>query len=280
MKKIIASALLLCSIISYSQEKEESNWKKEGVFTLLFNQSAFNNDWQGGGVNNIATNGSINYDFNYKKDNVVWDNKIMLAYGLTKIDGYDNFQKTDDKFEFSSLYGKQSGKYWFYSAYANFKTQFADGYKSSAQIDKISTFFSPAYLQIGPGMLWKKSDNLKVNITPASSRAIFVNSEFTEDGSAFGVDQGETSRFELGANVSAYYKTNIVQNVSIQNTLNLYANYLENLGNVDIDYTLSIAMKINSFLSANIIAQAIYDDNAIAKVQVREVFGLGFNYKF
>ncbi|MDO6424981.1 hypothetical protein Q4521_21035, partial [Saccharophagus degradans] len=100
------------------------------------------------------------------------------------------------------------------------------------------------------------------------------------DGSAFGVDQGETSRFELGANVSAYYKTNIVQNVSIQNTLNLYANYLENLGNVDIDYTLSIAMKINSFLSANIIAQAIYDDNAIAKVQVREVFGLGFNYKF
>jgi hypothetical protein len=29
----------------------------------------------------------LNYDFNYKKDDVVWDNKLILAYGLTKIKG-------------------------------------------------------------------------------------------------------------------------------------------------------------------------------------------------
>ncbi|NIJ43587.1 hypothetical protein FHR24_000026 [Wenyingzhuangia heitensis] len=279
MKQIIAIALLLCSTITIAQDKE-SNWKKGGVFTLLFNQSAFNNDWQGGGVSNIATSANVNYDFNYKKDNVVWDNKVILAYGLTKLDGNDDFNKTNDKIEISSLYGKQANKFWYYSAYANLKTQFAAGYKSSAQIDEISGFFSPAYLQAGPGMLWKKSDNLKVNITPASARAIFVSSKFTEDGSSFGVEQGETSRFELGANVAAYFKTDFVKNVTIENILNLYANYLEDAGNIDIDYTLNVAMKINDYLSANIAAQAIYDDNAVQAVQVREVFGLGFNYKF
>lgn len=279
MKKISTLALLLLATVSFAQENE-SNWKKGGVFTLLFNQSAYNNDWQGGGVNNIATNANVNYNFNYKKDNIVWDNKVILAYGLTKTDATNGIQKTDDRIEISSLWGKQATKYWYYSAYGNFKSQFADGYKSAAQTDKISTFFSPAYLQAGPGALWKKSDNFKVNITPASARAIFVNSEFTEDGSAFGVAQGKTSRFELGANIAAYYKADLLENVSFENILNMYANYLEDAGNVDIDYTLNVAMKINDYLSANIALQAIYDDNAVQAVQVREVFGLGFNYKF
>ena len=34
---------------------------------------------------------------------------------------------------------------------------------------------SPAYLQAGPGMLWKRSNNLKVNIAPATSRLIQTN---------------------------------------------------------------------------------------------------------
>jgi hypothetical protein len=40
-----------------------------------------------GGTSNIAGNFSLNYDFNYKKGEVVWDNKFIAAYGLTKIKG-------------------------------------------------------------------------------------------------------------------------------------------------------------------------------------------------
>jgi hypothetical protein len=40
-----------------------------------------------GGTSNIAGNFSLNYDFNYKKGAVVWDNKFIAAYGLTKIKG-------------------------------------------------------------------------------------------------------------------------------------------------------------------------------------------------
>lgn len=283
-KQIIVAAALLLSAVSFGQEKPktepESNWTKGGVFTLLFNQSAFNNAWQGGGFSNLAANASINYDFNYKKDKIVWDNKIIAAYGTTKIDSSDDFLKTDDKFEFSSLWGKQATEHWFYSAYFNLKTQFDVGIDPDNASNEISKFFSPAYIQLGPGMLWKKSDNLKVNITPASARLIIVDEQFTVNGSSFGVEQGETSRFELGANVAAYYKLNITKNISMENILNMYANYLEDVGNVDVDYTMNLAMKINKYLSTNIIFQAIYDDNAIKAVQVREVFGLGFNYKF
>jgi hypothetical protein len=92
--------------------------------------------------------------------------------------------------------------------------------------------------------------------------------------------QGDSSRLEFGASISAYYKFNVMANVSIENRLNLYSNYLDNPQNVDVDYQMNVIMKINKYLSANVALQAIYDDNSIQAVQVREVFGLGVNYGF
>jgi hypothetical protein len=134
-------------------------------------------------------------------------------------------------------------------------------------------------------MLWKKSENLYVNIAPATARLIFVDSDFTStpgyvDGDYFGVDAGESTRFEFGAAVSAYAKVQLLENVSMENILNLYSNYLEDPQNVDLDYTMNLNMKVNKYLSANVIFQAIYDDNAVGAFQIREVLGVGFNYGF
>jgi hypothetical protein len=68
-------------------------------------------------------------------------------------------------------------------------------------------------------------------------------------------------------------------NVSIENRLNLYSNYLDKPQNVDIDYQMNIMMKINKYMSANVAVQAIYDDNSIQAVQVREVL-IRVNYGF
>ena len=129
-------------------------------------------------------------------------------------------------------------------------------------------------------MLWKKSDNLSVNFSPATVKLVVVHPHFTEFGPSFGVLQGDSTRFEFGASIMAYYKFNIMTNVSVENRLNLYSNYLDNPQNVDVDYQMNIIMKINKYLSANVAVQAIYDDNSIQAVQVREVFGLGVNYGF
>ncbi len=302
MRKILFTASLFFLLLNaFAQDNEKTGlekaktaneraidttklgWKRSGNFVFLLNQSAFNNDWLAGGTSNIAGNVGLNYDMNYASRTTIWDNKLIVAYGLTKVKDQD-LTKSDDRFEFTSLYGKKAGNsHWFYSAFLNFKTQMDSGFDKATGA-KISHFFSPAYLQAGPGMLWKKSDNLKVNIAPATSRVIFVHKEFTEglpEGvTYFGVEGDKTTRFEFGAAVNAYYKLTLLENVSMENILNLYSNYLDKPQNVDIDYQMNLVMKINKYMSANIAFQAIYDDNATKAVQVRQVFGLGFNYGF
>ena len=280
MKKNLLFLLFVVSGV-FAQETTidtTKHWARKGVFTFLANQSSFSN-WQAGGQNNFAGNVGINYDFNYKNGDWNWDNKIILAYGLTKIKGADT-QKTDDRIELNSLLGKKASGYWFYSAFFNFKTQMDTGLDPATQSVKISHFFSPAYFQFGPGMLWKKSDNLKVNFVPATSKLIIVHDHFTEFGSSFGVEQGEITRYELGAAVNGYYKFKLMENVSVENILNFYSNYLEDPQNVDIDYQLNIVMKINKYLSTNFAFQTIYDDNAFRGFQTKQIIGLGVNYGF
>lgn len=279
MKKLLAIAVLLGTLTANAQEEKKKEpkegWKRSGNISFLFNQSAFNN-WLAGGTNNISGTIGLNYDFNYTKGDWAWDNKLIVSYGLTKLKG-EEVQKTDDRLELNSLLGKKASGYWYYSTFFNFKTQMSSTYVSGEQT---SHFFSPAYFQFGPGMLWKKHDNLKVNIAPATSKLIYVHKHLTDLGPAFGVDQNETTRYELGAAVNAYYKLDVMKNVSVENILNLYSNYLEDFQNVDIDYTINVVMKVNKYLSANLSMQAIYDDNAFEGFQTREVFGLGINYGF
>lgn len=282
MKKIIFSIVTLVSLVAFAQEETEkpNGWTRGGNLSLLFNQAAFNKEWTGGGTNNYGGNLTINYDANYKFNKWNWDNKLLFDYGLNRVDG-DETKKTNDRLALNSLVGKQVTETWYYSFFANFQTQIAKGYNYGTTPKTLkSKFMAPGYLSFGPGVLWKKSDNLKVNISPATGRLIFTASEFTQTGPHFGVEQGKTTRFEFGAAVNAFARFDLVENVTMENTLNLYSNYLDKPENIDLDYTMNLVMKINSFLSANLVFQTIYDDNAVKAFQVRETFGAGFTYKF
>jgi hypothetical protein len=296
MNKSLLSLLFLgCLSFSFAQDsdvKKDTLWNMGGTFQFLFNQSAFNAEWQGGGTSNIAGNAGINYDINYKKDRTSWDTKIILEYGLTKQDESEFARKTNDRIELNSVYGYQISKdsSWSYSFFVNALTQFAKGYRFGENADgnEIRTertrFLSPGFFQAGPGLLFKRDENFTVNIAPATARLIVVDDRFTTtagyvDGDYFGVDAGDTSRFEFGASVNALYNFKIAENVTMDNVLLLYSNYLDTPGNIDINYSTAINMKINDWLSTNFIFQAIYDDNAVGAFQVRQVFGLGLNYK-
>jgi hypothetical protein len=300
MRKIIVLAMLfLVSIGVFAQSTEKellkkneeiakklaevkpNGWVKKGTCTFLANQATFTN-WLAGGQSNVSGNIGLNYDFNYKKDSWNWDNKIIASYGLTKIKGQE-MQKSDDRFLYNSLLGKRISGDWYFSAFLNMITQFDSGFEKGV---KTSHFFSPAYFQYGPGLLWKKSDNLKFNFAPLTSKLIVVDSQFTQISSSFGVEQGNTTRYEFGAAINGYYKFNLATNVNVENILNLYTNYLDSPQNIDVDYTLNITMKINKFMSTNFVLQTLFDDNAnaagldYAKVQTRQIIGLGLNYGF
>ena len=78
--------------------------------------------------------------------------------------------------------------------------------------------------------------------------------------------------------------------MNFNTTLGLFSNYLENAQNVDLDWKVFVTMKINDYLSANLNTHLIYDDDIKtsdkdgnpegAKVQFKEVFGVGLTYKF
>ena len=110
------------------------------------------------------------------------DNKLLASYGTT-INDDDGARKTDDRLELNSILGKKIKKNWIASFFLNFKTQFTDGYKydddfiGDNEDFPTSGLFKPAYLSFGPGMLWKKNDNLYVNIAPLTAKFTFITSE-------------------------------------------------------------------------------------------------------
>lgn len=279
------------------ESDKENGWHKAGNFAVLFSQAAFNNEWTGGGTNNYAANFKLNYDFNYKYNKLTIDNRVTADYGITKNKGEEYTRKTSDILELNSIVGtKVKDSNWYYSFFMNFKTQFTDGYDYSKNSEDVmirtrkTDFFSPAYLQFGPGVLWKKSDNLKINISPIAARFTFVKKHFTRVGNDpadiaefnnskyFGVEANKSTNFELGASVNAYYKFNLAENITAENILALYSDYLEKPQNANINYLLNINMKINNYVSTNLTFQAIYEDQAVKGWQIREVLGVGFSY--
>lgn len=267
-----------------------SGWKSKGKITFLFNQANFNN-WVAGGENSFSGNLGLDYQINYKKDNYTWDNRLIASYGLLQTQNSSFEKKTDDQVEINSLLTKKAKGFWYYSFLVNFRTQFTPGYVYSKDVNgaeqrqENTNFMSPGYLLVGPGMFWRKNDNLKFNLAPLTSRFTFVDSYYTSipgyvNYSYFGVETNKSMLYQLGFNASAYYKFNIMENVSAENILSLFSNYLKDPGNIDINYNLKVTMKINKLLTANLDFQVIYDDDAFAGFQTREVFGLGVNYNF
>jgi len=282
--------LCLTNLLFSQSNDIPEKWKNSGNALFLVNQSSFSN-WTSGGQSSISGTLKIDYNFNYSDNGWDWDTKVISNFGLNKISGSDFLKKTDDRIEINSVLGKKFNNdiigRWSYSSFFNFQTQFAKGYRFGRDANgnpnrtEKSRFFSPATVQLGVGMYWKKSKDLWVNVAPMTGKLILVNRRFTENLSEnqtyFGVKKGGNSRFELGASVRSYYKSEIFENVTMENRLSLYSDYLDRPQNIDFDCTFNFIMKVNQYVSTNLIFQFVYDDNEIRRVQVREVLGVGLN---
>mgnify|MGYP003639535202 FL=1 len=260
------------------KEKEEliKEWTVDGRFTFLFNQASFTN-WTAGGENNVAGNIGVNYDFNFRNKKIKWDNKIIAVYGSSHVSN-QGYRKTDDRFEYNSVLALKTTKRWYFSFFTNLITQFSRGFDYGQDPKKeVSSVFSPAYLGFGPGILWRKNENMRVNIAPATSRFTFVSKPFSGQ---YGVPDGKTSTYGLGFNMSAFLKFQLMEELTMENIIALYSNYLRNPQNVDVNYQINFLISVNKYLSTNLTLHVIADNNASSRVQFREVFGLGLNYTF
>ena len=296
MKRLLFIIILFFSLNNTQSQNDkvqdsiDNSWLLSGKFTFLGNQSSYSY-WTAGGQTSVSGTIKIDYDFNYDKNGWNWDTKLITAYGLNSVGGSKFLKKTDDKLEINSLLGKKFTNNlignWSYSSFINFKTQWTKGYRfrknneGQEERTELTRFFSPAYLQVGVGLYWKKNKDLWVNMAPVTGRLIMVNRFFTDNlqnnKQYFGVRKGETSRFELGASIRSFFKFELLENVFVSNRISLYSDYLDNPANIDLDYTINTEMKINKYLTTNLIIQLIYDHNSVKRLQVREVMGIGLS---
>ncbi|RPD96655.1 DUF3078 domain-containing protein [Aureibaculum marinum] len=271
-------------------------WEKKNSIGLDLSEAAFVN-WSAGGNNSISGLLKIDLVRLYKKLHLLWNNELYMRYGLNSQEDRE-LRKTEDRFEFKSVFGyrRDTVSNWFYSMQFNFKTQFTNGYSYPNTDSPISRMFAPAYIFLGAGSHYEiKQQKFSLYLSPITLKSTLVFDEDLSNSGAFGVEAGRKSRNEFGFLLESEWNKEIAKNVKMSNDLSLYTDYLNNFGNIDIDYDLTFAFKINRFLSASIGGQLIYDDDVKYKedinndgtletlgprVQFKQSLNIGFLYKF
>ena len=297
MKKLLLtlSIMFLVSQIVIAQETEVNNWSHGGFVGFNISQSHFSN-WTAGGQDNVNGLSTFKYNLNYLKGKSKWDNSLDLALGYSLYDLNKKPLKTDDRINFSSLYGYDVVKEELYvTANLNFQSQFANGYDyKNDSTNRISAFLAPAYLTVGLGAQYTPAKWFSLNLAPASGRLTIVNDKELSDNGAFGVTPGKMFRMELGAQLTANVNYEIFKNVIFTSKLIVFYDYMqtrefnalnEKYGcRLDFDWDNALVMKVNSWLNCNVTARLVYDEDikpieGESFLQFKEVLSIGLSYR-
>jgi hypothetical protein len=269
------------------------HWIIHGNGSLQFSQASFSN-WSSGGQNSFGLVAWVNFKANYRNGKHVWANNVDLGYGFNILGkaGDAKFNKTNDKIELTTAYGYELNKNrkWYLTLLANFRTQFDNGYNYPDDSTILSKFMAPGYLVVGIGVTYAPAKWFSLYISPASGRFTFVIDQALADSGAFGVERGDNIRGEFGPYLRADLNKDLAKNISLTSTVELFTDYLHGFGNVDVNWSAALSMKVNKWLAASIQTQLIYDDDVKIvtdlskspgpRTQFKELLGVGLTYKF
>jgi hypothetical protein len=292
MKKLfflVPALFISVALFSQAADTTAGPWKFTGITNLSLSQVSLVN-WAQGGFNSVAVNGLAIMKMDYTKDKTTWVNTLDMGYGIQKNENQE-IGKTDDHLDYISRYGYKTAKNWYLSGMLNFKTQFTKGYNGTDANRKIiSDIMSPGYLLLSLGMEYKPNDKFFIMLSPIGGKSTFVLDDTLSAKGSFGVDPGKNFRAEMGASARLGLNMDIMKNVTLVTSLDLFSNLLNQPQNVDVNMKALLNLKVNEFLSANISATMIYDDNVSytdsegvshgARLQFKEILGIGLSVKF
>ncbi len=266
-------------------------WKKGALFNLTMSQTALSNWAAGGDKNAFAINALFSGYAFYKKGKNSWDNTLDLAYGMVKTTSL-GMRKSDDRIDILSKYGYEVARSWYISGLVNVRSQFAPGYSYGTDNKSrtlTSNFFSPGYVLVSPGVMYKPNDNFSIFVSPATARFIFVRNDSLALQGAYGVDTGKNSKTEFGAFATVSYQHKLGAGAIYTGRLDLFSNYADHPQDVDVYWTNLLAVKITSIFSMTFAFNLIYDNDVKsvkadgtaggAKAQIQEILGIGIALK-
>jgi len=255
--------------------------------------------WAKGGESSISFSSGLELYLKYKKKKHSWDSYGKFKLGLIRQGDYSNdstafFKTNEDRIDLQTQYGYKIFKNYSMSILGNFKSQFAPS-EDYSDIDNpilISKFMNPAHITFALGLNYKNGKKTTAFLSPITAKTTLVLKD-TIDETKYGIELGEKARYELGAIFKAENKTKIWGNIAMENTLELFCNYLENPQNIDLDWEFKLVLPVNDFVRATISTHLVYDDDEkITKnnpdgtpyqskgVQLREMLSIGFFMKF
>lgn len=309
MKKltVLFFAFLLSSMALYAQVQVPNvginkldttaipkHWDVSGSASLNMTQSSYSN-WASGGQNSIAGVIHGGLGLHYLKGKWKWDTSLDLAYGLMT-QKESGRSKTEDKIELATKLSRKAARHWYYALLAQLKTQFDKGY-SSYPVKKehrwsyTSKFMAPGYLTLALGMDYNPNADFSLFLSPVAIRATYVQDKWLSDAGYYGVEPGKKSLIQYGTFVKAVYQKELIEGrVLLKSKLELFSDWEDKPQNIDVNWEVNVDFKATKWLSTRLYTQLIYDDNIRfleqdgsikgAKVQLKEVLGIGISYIF
>lgn len=299
--KNISLSILTFFIVGNSLAQGDTipnNWRLKVSYGLNGAQASFVN-WNTGGRNSISLLGYADASANYIKGIFKWDNNLGLALGGVKYISevsMNPLQKTDDKIDLTSNFGFKINRHWYGAILGNFKTQFMEGNSFSNDSIVTSKFMAPGYSTFAVGVDYKPTTYVSIYSSPIASKITLVNDEALSNAGAFGVEgatydalgnvitTGKRFRGEFGAYFKLMYNKEIVRNINMKSKLELFCNYMNNPGNIDIAAEIIFNFKVNTWFSASLNLNLLYDDDIEVidingdigpRTQFKSLLGLG-----
>ncbi|MFA5816559.1 MAG: DUF3078 domain-containing protein [Bacteroidales bacterium] len=268
-------------------------WYLRSEPSLMVNQVAFAN-WAKGGNNNISFTSEVKAWANYAKGNIKWDNFYWFVYGVQKTE-LMNLRKSQDRISLVSNLSHKAFKNFDYTLGATFDTQGFKGFAYPNDSIPVSKFLSPADLKINLGMTYKPNPKLTVNVSPVTGMLRFVMDTVVIDQTKYGLKPDKRIMAQFGARVIVSHNMVLVKNVTMDNYLDLFSNYIDHPEKVNFDWRLSLNLRVNKYISTSIKTELMYDNKVLVpiyevkdgtkvkigegkRIQFNEILGVTFRY--
>lgn len=290
------------------QKNKPKYWDYSLQFNLGFNTTTLKN-WAAGGFNTFTGTANIDAKADYSKDNMSWNNRLQLDYGLLESSDKEGvIQKSNDRMYLESKWAYKAATSSKFSLTAgfDFRSQFTDTPAGYVQAEDgkwnpdglKSGFLAPAYTNIALGIQWAPASWFDVNIAPLTGGFTICTNEIlrksygmkliSDDLDAALGSSYRSTMFQLGAQVKANLKLAINDNITYETQGVVFTDYLsepyfrinwDNSLNIQLSKLMKFAVKTWLIYDPNII---FTDENGVEskKVQFKDFISFNFTYTF
>lgn len=260
-----------------------SYWRKYLTVGVNLNQSAFSNNWSGGGVSSFALGANIDFKAEYNKQPLSYTTELLLIYGISKNKGQFS-RKTNDRIFYDNKLATQLSKKWYFFGSVSFESQFDVGYQYADGVAPllISKFMSPGYLTEAIGFEYKPVKYVDIRIGTGTARQTFVldTTIYHNISGNYGVTPRSTFHNDLAFQVVSTINKDIATNMNLQARYALFIPYNNIIHNTTHRLDATLAAKVNRLINVTLNGTVLYDATTNTKVQATQGLALGIIYKF